>query len=292
VIVTHLIGGLGNQMFQYAIGRRLAHDRGTDLELDLSGYVDQSMHATARRYELGCFRIRAGIARARDLPGYEPRSPLARLAARLVPPAGPRLEVVHEPRFTFDPGVLDAPDGTALFGYWQCERYFDAIAPLIRSDFEFVEPPRGANADMLAEIRGVEAVSVHVRRGDYVSDARTNAFHGTASLDYYRDALATIAATVDRPSLFVFSDDPAWCKEHLRSDLPTTYADHNPPERGHEDLRLMVGCRHHVLANSSFSWWGAWLNPSPDKVVVAPRRWFQDDSVDTSDLIPRGWIRI
>lgn len=185
------------------------------------------------------------------------------------------------------PRRTSSPDG-----YWQSERYFVDAADIIRAEFKprlALEPENAATA---AAIDGVTAVSVHVRRGDYVTDKVTNAYHGVCSLDYYRAAIARIAERVASPHLFVFSDDHAWVQENLRSNYPTTYVTANSPDRGYRDMQLMSRCRHHIIANSSFSWWGAWLNPRPDKVVVAPARWFIDKSNDTRDLLPGEWLRV
>ena len=125
-----------------------------------------------------------------------------------------------------------------------------------------------------------------------MSDPHTNQVHGTCDLGYYAQAVAHIANRVSQPVFFVFSDDHAWAREHLVLSHPVHYVDHNDTAHGYEDMRLMSLCRHHIIANSSFSWWGAWLNPRPDKIVVAPQRWFNDYDADTRDLCPEGWVRL
>jgi hypothetical protein len=149
------------------------------------------------------------------------------------------------------------------------------------------------NEEMAHRIGGEEsAVSIHVRRGDYVSDAGTNRFHGTCSVDYYHDAVDRISGFAPASHFFVFSDGIDWAKENLRLRQPVTYVDFNDGEKNYEDLRLMSLCKHHIIANSSFSWWGAWLNPNPDKIVIAPKKWFNDPSINTDDLIPNSWLRL
>ncbi|NHC12722.1 alpha-1,2-fucosyltransferase [Motilibacter deserti] len=283
MIVTRLMGGLGNQMFQYAAGLRLAHRRGVPLRIDTSWFdsAEGRGSATPRTYALDCFAVTS------------PRWRLARLRhtrwgrrAGLLPP------VLREKSFAFDPGVLDAPDGVVLEGYWQSEDYFADAAQIVRRELTFCTPPSSRTRELLEEVRSRESVSLHVRRGDYVTSRATNDFHGTCSPDYYAAAVARVASAVPDPHYYVFSDDPQWCKDNLVLDAPTTYVDHNPPERGAEDLRLMAACRHHVLANSSFSWWGAWLEDDASHVVVAPRTWFRDPSIDTGDLVPARWERV
>ena len=145
---------------------------------------------------------------------------------------------------------------------------------------------------LVRRIDAVNAVSLHVRRGDYVDNPSTNRWHGICSLDYYQRALDYIGFHAEAPHLFVFSDDQKWTRANLRFAAATTFVEINPPDRGYRDMSLMARCRHHIIANSSFSWWGAWLNPSHEKIVVAPKQWFSAARNDTRDLIPPGWVRL
>jgi hypothetical protein len=161
------------------------------------------------------------------------------------------------------------------------------------SESGFVAPMNAANRGMAEEIGGVIAVSLHIRRGDYVTNPKASRVHGTVGLDFYARAAELVAGRCGAdPTFFVFSDEPAWVADNLKLDFPMRLVTHNPPDRGTEDLRLMALCRHHILANSSFSWWGVWLNPTPGKIVVAPRAWFRDPVKDNSALIPQEWIRL
>jgi glycosyl transferase family 11 len=287
MIITRLMGGLGNQMFQYAAGRSLALRRGSDLALDLSFLREPpSDLATLRPYELGCFPIEAALL------DTSPRIDQSRSwISRLFPRREAGVRLFQEQGPGFDPAVFRVPDQTLLVGYWQSELYFRDHAEVIRRDFTFCSPPTGRNEELAAEIEQSESISLHVRRGDYANDAQTQAFHGTMSTGYYREALSRIQTQGD-PHVFVFSDDPEWGRVHLELPCPTTFVDHNRPDRGHEDMRLMSLCRHHIIANSSFSWWAAWLDPRAGKMVVAPSQWFRDATVDTGGLIPKTWIRI
>jgi hypothetical protein len=201
--------------------------------------------------------------------------------------------VVRERAFTFQPKVLGQRPPAYLDGYWQSEKYFGDVADVIRKDFTVKRAPSAANAAWLDRIGATVSVSIHVRRGDYVTNADANKFHGTCGIDYYQRAVQMLSSRLGgRPEFFVFSDDPAWVRANL--DLgshPHHYVTNNDAQTNYEDLRLMSSCRHHIIANSTFSWWGAWLNASPDKVVVAPRRWFRADEMDDRDLVPSGWVR-
>jgi hypothetical protein len=290
MIYTKLIGGLGNQMFQYAVGRQLAKARGTELTLDVSGYEHQAAGDTPRQYELGNFKHAAKLADAAALREIR----LATGPSKLDKLLGRRgsLNVVREAGFPFDAKVLEAPDNSYLIGYWQTEKYFPDVREELLEDFALKHEPDEANAKTAAEIAAVTAVSLHVRRGDYVTNANAAAFHGMTSLEYYREAIKMMASKVKEPHFFVFSDDPDWCRENLKFDLPMTFVTNNSGDKGYEDMRLMKQCRHHIIANSSFSWWGAWLNPRADKIVLAPGRWFNDAAVDTRDIYGQGWVKI
>jgi hypothetical protein len=293
MIISRLMGGLGNQMFQYAVGRALALRTGATLKLDVSHF---DLHRD-RQYALGCFRIEAELADDDDLaacglagkpwPGRLD-GVRRRLRAQLV--TGP-FQICQERSFRFDPAIINLQGFTYLQGYWQSEKYFLDQAEMLRHDFEPAEPTDADNARLAAGIDAVNAVSIHVRRGDYVRVATTNRYHGTCSIDYYRAAVEYVSAHTTAARFFVFSDEPEWVSDHFKPGVPTTIVSTNSPDRGYRDMLLMARCRHHIIANSSFSWWGAWLGRHPGKIVVAPTRWFNVD-LDTRDLVPDTWVRM
>lgn len=288
-VTVRLIGGLGNQLFQYAAARALALRHGAQVKLDLSGFESYGL----RRYELDSYSIAASIATPDELAAIDARQPTGALLDRLLSRLRPRpAQHYREPHFHYDPELARQALPIFMDGYWQSERYFADAADVIRRDLTPRDALEPNNAAVAAEIGQVNAVSLHVRRGDYVSNSHTNAYHGVCSLDYYRAAVAHIRSTVAEPHLFVFSDDHDWTRENLKLDLPTTYVIANSADRGFRDMQLMSLCRHHVIANSSFSWWGAWLNPSPEKIVVAPALWFAASENDTRDLVPAAWTRL
>ena len=154
------------------------------------------------------------------------------------------------------------------------------------------QPLEGNNLEMVRRITSSRAVSVHIRRGDYVSNPITRAYHGLCGPDYYSRAVEQISNTVDSPNFFVFSDDKAWAKENFDSGFQTTFVSINDDNQDYADLSLISMCRHHIIANSSFSWWGAWLCNDPGKIVIAPRDWFRGANHDTSDLLPDTWVQL
>lgn len=279
-------------MFQYAAARALALNRGIPLLLDISAFATYGLH---QGFELKrVFDCNAEIATRHDLRkilGWQ-RAPFAR---RMLLRPGLALfrhkEFVVEPHFQYWAGLNDVAPESYLVGYWQSEKYFSDVATQIRRDFTFRLPMNAPNTEVAAQISSVNAVSLHVRRGDYANNPNTTATHGLCSLDYYRNAVRRISEQVSQPHFFVFSDDIDWVKDNLNVDFPCQYVSHNQGIESYNDMRLMSMCQHHIIANSSFSWWGAWLNPQANKIVVAPQRWFANQN-DVRDLLPQNWVRM
>jgi Glycosyl transferase family 11 len=303
VITVSLIGGLGNQMFQYAAGKALAERHGVPLALDISGFRDYAL----RPFLLDRLLVPEAIASVRAEPTEKPEINFTRAKwkariDRMLGKAGlPKLasspNEYREPHFHYDPAFEALGPKISLFGYFQSERYFNSIAGNLRDWFSPREPLGDAAAAALKRIEASRLpVSVHVRRGDYLKPG-THEVHGILGESFYRQVFDRLESRIGgEAEIFLFSDDPA-AAEQVLSFIPGSRLNHvrGDPERPWEDMALMARCRHHVIANSSFSWWGAWLNPSSDKIVVAPRAWFVATELskrNTSDLYPAGWISV
>lgn len=293
MIIVKLMGGLGNQMFQYAAGRRLSYVNNTELKLDLGWFSNIAAINTARKYELAVFCIQESFATHRETVNFR-KNPLHAIVSRLISKAIPSRmrRHIYEKHYHFDPDILNLPDDVYLEGFWQCPRYFEDIEDIIRKEFTINTAPDDLNQRMAEDIASTESVSIHVRRGDYVSNPVISSVHGICPPEYYRSAVETIACRVNQPHFFVFSDDPAWVKKSLLFIEPATFVDYNGPDKAYEDMRLMGLCKHHIIANSSFSWWGAWLSNNTRKIVIAPKKWFKDTRYNTGDVIPEDWLRI
>lgn len=295
MIVAKLNGGLGNQIFQYAAARSLSIRHRTSLKLDIEYLRSNDQKITKRQYCLDNFNITAEIANpieVAEISGIRPTL-IANLSVRLRNIFGLSKftpNPVRETGFPFDPALLDSPDQSYLVGYWQSEKYFSNISGILRNELSFKKQPTAKNLAIANKMATENAVFLHIRRGDYVSHPDVAKLNGTCDQAYYEHALAIVADKVDAPVLYVFSDEPEWVRQNMRFPFPATVIDHNGQDEAHEDLRLMSLCKHAIIANSTFSWWGAWLIDSQDKVVVAPRKWFADPDIDTSDVIPDRWL--
>jgi hypothetical protein len=287
MIIIKSKGGLGNQMFQYAFGRALSLKRNTDLALDIAEETTLKgiKRDTNRAYTLYHFDIKARIAAPEDI--RTSRKPLSLYLSKVW------RKISKYNYYAFNPRLLEKKDGAYFEGFWwQSEKYFKDIRQTLLQDFTLKEG-LGTEAEKVAEsIRHTESpVALHVRRGDYANDPATLAVHGLAPREYYREALQLITEKSPHPVFYVFSDDIEWAKENLSFPYPVLFvSEKNIPD--YEELVLMSLCKHHIIANSSFSWWGAWLGTDPEQVVIAPKQWIADPSLNTEDLYPEGWIKI
>jgi hypothetical protein len=296
MIITSLNSGLGNQMFQYAAGKALAAHHKTNLKIDISWYKDLKSMASFRSYELDVYNLNIEIASDTERRAFT-HPPAAGFWNRLknkinrsLPPH--KRQVYNEPHFHIDPNFYSARKNTLLIGYWQSEFYFKDIAKEIRDDFSIEIPEDPVNTAWIKKIEAVEAVCIHVRRGDMVHNQYVASIHGSCDLNYYQEAIHKISHQLDKPEFFIFSDDPAWCKENLKLDAPHHYISNNQGMSSYIDIQLMRRCKHHIIANSTFSWWGAWLGEFEKKIVIFPRRWFNTDKLDAKDVTPKEWIPI
>ncbi|WP_293575374.1 alpha-1,2-fucosyltransferase [Phaeobacter sp.] len=283
MITTRLHGRLGNQMFQYAAGRALAERLGTSLALDSRGAISRGEGVLTRVFDLD-------LAEPDPLPPLKQTHPIRYALWRsLGAQLGLRPQFRRETGLGYNNAFDDWGDHSYLHGYWQTEQYFDAISERIRRDFAFPDFSNQQNAEMAAQINEANAVSLHVRRGDYL----TLAAHVLCDQAYYDAALEQITDRLQtEPTVFVFSDDPQWAKDNLPLPCKKVVVDFNGADTDFEDMRLMSLCRHNIIGNSSFSWWGAWLNQNPDRQVAGPAKWFGDPKLHNPDILPKSWLRI
>lgn len=279
MIITRLHGRLGNQMFQYAAAAGLAARLGTQVALDARGAIARGEGVLTRVFDL-------------PVVAPDPLPPLksdGQLRYGLWRTFGSQPKFRREQGLGYNPQIEGWADGAYLHGYWQSEAYFAHVAQDIRAAFAFPEFTNTQNAEMAARIAEVQAISLHVRRGDYVS---LNA-HVLCDQTYYEAALARVLeGMTGAPTVFVFSDDPQWAKDNLPLPVEKVVVDFNGPDTDFEDMRLMSLCQHNIIGNSSFSWWAAWLNQKAGKQVAGPSKWFGDPNLSNPDILPPDWHRI
>ena len=290
MIIVKLMGGLGNQMFQYAAGRALAFANNDRLKLDLSYFLNPPAENVPRKYELYNFKLVAEEATNEQLRHFFPRSLVQRVFKKVKQSMGvSQPSYFSEPHFHYSPNFNSLSGDVYLDGYWQSAKYFSSIENIIRYELNPVFSGCQKTARLLGKILGSNSVCINVRRADFLQ----NNYHGCMGTDYYDEAQAIITRLVGNSKKFIFSDDIAWCKEQFGNALDTTVVGHEYAGSDFIDyLFLMLSCKHFIIPNSSFAWWAAWLCTNPNKQVIAPLRWFNDPSVNTSDIVSDEWLRI
>jgi hypothetical protein len=298
MIVVQLLGGLGNQMFQYALGRHLSVKLNTDLKLDTSILLDWSegRHGVNRNYDLDLFTMTPAIAEKQDIDLYHtqlmsfPEKVIFKLKT-----AVKGRNVIRERFFHFDESVLDLKGDFYLEGTWQSYKYFQSIEDIIKKDFTFKHSIEGKGTDLLEKIKCTKSVCLNVRRTDFVSVSSTTEILGFVGIDYYMNALELTKEKIGTDfNVFIFSDDIDWCKENFGFiEQPVSFVDHSyAGVKFSQYLQLMKYCKHYIIPNSTFAWWAAWLNNNQDKVVITPLQWMKDRNTITVDLVPSDWYRI
>lgn len=284
--MTKLQGGLGNQMFQYAAGRNLALKLNCPLIVDLSWFNGQK----ERPYKLDAFSIKCEKIVKGNSNFSKVGEKIEKLKNQFRHKKGGR-RLFLEKKFSFDEDYLKLTEPPYLEGYWQTEKYFKQHEEEIRKDFQLREALSQDRQKTAELIKTKNSISVHIRRGDYVTNKSANQHHGTCSAEWYANMMARMTEYVADPVFFVFSDDPDWAKSNLPCHWQTLFVEPSQDGCDEQDMALMSLCKNHIIANSSFSWWGAWLCNTENK-VIAPARWFANETMDTSDIIPAHWEKL
>jgi len=288
--IVNILGGLGNQMFQFALFQALKQRFPEESVLvDLHCFNGYNKH---RGFELDrVFPVTFETASWREIAQLAypyPHFTAWRIGSRLLPVRSTMLK--ERPDFTYEPSALTRTGSTYYDGYWQHEEYFRHIRADILKQFAFPDFDDERNRQLAAEVTSVNSCSLHIRRGDYLTDPLRQ---GTTGADFAIRAISEMQR-LQSPTLWcVFSDDMEWCRQHLSQHLDighTRFIDWNTGHRSIQDMHLMSLCRHNIIANSSFSWWGAWLNYNPDKTVIGPAQWMNMPGL--SSPIPQSWTSL
>jgi len=329
MVIIRINGGLGNQMFQYAAAKRLAYRKNTDLKLDIVELVDSfGYHIYGLKYF--CIREHfaspAEILRYFPNEGFKRlcrkvvgkkftqlffnlvlRDKTERLKRRYYnydPDSEETVKLIEgrilsQRFFNFDPEVLSAPDNVYMTGSFISEIYFKDIEEIIRNEFKFKSDPSEEDIKIIRMINDCESVAIHFRRGEFVENSQNKLSYGFIDDYYYNKCVSYIASIVKNPVFFVFSDDMEWAKKNFIPSYSTFYVDHNYDAVDYradsgtdfQDMRLMSQCKHNIISNSTFSWWGAWLNQNPGKTVCAPKEFVRISNFDNKDMLPDEWIK-
>ena len=291
MIIVQLKGGLGNQMFQYAFGRSLSLRNNTSLFLDVSELNKKTTEHTMREYELNNFNIQATISTT--LFTSYTRSVYKLIAVMVNIFLKKKIvQRVKEKQFHYCPKQALISDNSILIGYWNSPKYFDGFSDILRKDFSFNFIPNDKTKDLVEKIKSENAVSLHIRRGDYVTNLNANAYHGICDKAYYDKAIDTVLEKNKNAVFFIFTDDPIWVSQNFNVAAKSVIASSSDNLDGLQDMYLMTQCKHAIIANSTYSWWAAWLMSNPDKMVIAPLKWHNNISINITDLFPDTWITI
>jgi len=291
MIIVKIVGGLGNQMFQYAFAKNLSLKLNAELKLDISEYNKSQLRTFAL---IDIFDIFEKIVKEEDIDQLFKVNNIYEFFKFKIfyNDVKKHRNYIKEKTFLFDKNYLELKDNVYLDGYWQTEKYFTENAENIRKLFRFRNPLDKKNGAIADLIKSANSIGVHIRRGDYISNPVTNKYHGFCGIDYIEKAINYIVGKISNPHFFVFSDDVEWCRNNLKAKFPILFVENNHREESYKDMHLMSLCKHNIIANSSFSWWAAWLNANRNKIIIAPNKWFENNFTDTKDLIPENWIRI
>ena len=297
MIIAKIFQGLGNQMFQYAYGFARASDLNTELKIDASYFksyseVTQYGYTYKRDFGLNRFNITAPEATPEEI--NEVLHPTGKTLIQKISNqyrmhwgGYEKKFFVKEPSYEFDERLLHIANNTYTEGYFTDERYFAAYRNQLLRQFTLTTTPNEKSTALLQQMQQQNSVCISIRRTNFLN----NPLHGTCGEEYYYNAMDEIAAKVSTPVFYVFSDDNQWINTHFKPKYNCVYVQHNYPDF-YEDFRLMVGCKHHIIPNSTFPWWAAWLTNTPGKIVIAPKYWLNSDTIDYSRFVPDSWIRL
>ncbi len=296
MIIISIFGGLGNQMFQYACGKALASKLGVELKLDISFLADKSLREnfTVRDFELDIFNITEKTANLTEVRDFVPNlwscNNIDLLKYKILRLIKANHYYFEKQKFLFEPKIEQVKKNSYVYGYFQTEKYFQNVKSELIQAFTLKNKPDEQNKKLICQMGTENAVSIHIRRGDY-----HNSPFKLLEMNYYQQAINLITEKVLNPKFYIFSNDYNWASENFAAlNIDKTILTHNKADRSYMDMILMSHCKHNICANSSFSWWGAWLNQNSSKIIITPKQWFKNEEYteSTYDLIPEDWLKI
>lgn len=285
MIIVNLSGGLGNQMFQYAFGKAIEIKYGFKLKLDANYYFSRQCieSEVPRKYLLDKFNIKTELASLKEVKKLNPiyKKIIRKIKLRLFGPSN---------AFAYIENEIKNNDNQYYIGFWQNEKYFIDIRQILINEFTLSSRSTKIFDDFLNQInQNTNSVSVHIRRTDILNPK--NPYREICDKKYFDKSMEIMKGKIDNPTFFIFSDDIEWCKENIKNNGNTIFVS-NDETKDYEELILMSKCKHNIIANSSFSWWGAWLNTNPEKIIIGPKKWLDIPEKEYADVLPNNWIKI
>ncbi len=294
MIAVHVAAGLANQMFQYAFSRNLKH-KGYNVYIDQTNFKPRKEWA----FEFVCLQDAFPNIEIKKMPSWmfhlvykdtKKWKKLKKWLYRIL-----RIRYIYEERFAYNPDMEKLATWHCIYkGFWQSENYFKDCSDDVKKQFTFLPFDEPQNIDCAARMNAENSVAIHLRKGkDYLESELMG--KNLCGADYYMKAISYVKEHIDNPVFYVFTDNPQWVKDHLPK-FEYTLVDWNEVsgKRNFRDMQLMTCCKHNIIGNSTYSWWGAWLNPNPDKIVVAPQKWFNaiNDFFAIDNVVPENWIKL
>jgi len=296
-ITVNIIGGLGNQMFQYAFAYSVSRKLNQSFALDISDFETYwhpyKPNTCWHPYQLNVFQIEGDESIPCEIK-FKKRNLFNRVIKKIKIVKSKFLVkgYYQERHHHFDKDVFGIRNDVYFIGYWQSESYFKEYKSELLKKFTLKKPLCSKAQAYKEAILSKNTASLHVRRGDYANNKSINNFHGVCSLEYYQKAVKYITYSFPEICFYIFSDDLDWAKTNFNFIKNKIFVESNGDIPNYEEMHLMSLCKHNIIANSSFSWWGAWLNKNDEKIVIAPEKWFNDTLYDTTDIAPKGWVRL
>ena len=285
MVIVKIIGGLGNQMFQYAYAKAL-QQRGYEVKIDISAFGSYDLH----QYGLDKYNIDLEASTKKENDKFYKNNIFSKILRKLGLDFSKKIK---EKSLLFDSDLLNIEDDSYIEGYFQSEKYFKNIREVIIKQFTINQKVSNYAIEIENKIKNSQnSCSLHIRRGDYLNSTNIN-IHGICDIEYYKNAMKYLEEKVGNLNYFIFSDDIEWVKDNLVIEN-AIYIESKEKRIPHEDIYLMSLCQHNIIANSSFSWWGAWLNQNENKIIIAPKRWFADDTMQkqSGDIVCESWVRL
>lgn len=297
MILVRLMGGMGNQMFQYAFGFYLSSVNKTELKLDLTLVLDRNSkneHAVYRNYNLDQFAVSTKHAHAGEINRFntDPALPLFKKAFLKIRKIFSSSITLIQDAHIYNPKHLNANDNTCIVGRWQSERYFEPVKQELKKQFQFKNALSEKNKIIAGKICEGNSVAIHVRRGDYVTNGLYALGIGALNKKYYEDAIQLIKSRVAEPFFYIFSEDVEWCKKNIHVENCTFVIQDDAIHSSEYDLHLMSLCKHQIISNSTFAWWGAWLSEKENSIIVAPGNWARSNEYIPPFIVPDRWQKI